>query len=123
MRAGLRPGFRYAPDYDMIMTSAERLVFLLQLGIYVSSLSTDPPVATNGGTVDLPAVENATNVNVFCEVTFNDSGNNVLVTTGWRLGLSAMTTQSIQFNEPDTNFVLENVTRSTNLTILSFTRA
>ena len=86
---------------------------------------TDPPVATNGGTVDLPAVENATNVSMFCELSFNDMGNIVLVDIFWRLGSGiGMTPQFILFGEPEySNFVLENVSRFTNLTILSFSRS
>ena len=96
------------------------LVFLLQIGIYASGLTTDPPVTTNGGTVDLPAVENATNVSVFCAVT----AFNTPVDTSWEFGSSSMTLQLIRFDEPEfSNFVLENVTRFTNLTIPSFTRA
>ena len=91
----------------------------------VSIPSTDPPVATNGETIDLPAVENATNVSVFCGVSFNNMGNSVPVATIWRLGSSVVTTlPTIQFSEPEySNFVLENVTRFTNLTILSFSRS
>ena len=98
------------------------LVFLLlgELGIYVSSLSTDSPVTTNGGTVDLPAVENAANVSVFCAVTFQG----IPVDSNWRLGSSGMSPQPIDFNQPQfSNFALGNVPRFTNLTILSFSRA
>ena len=93
-----------------------RFVFLLQLGIYVRSLFTDPPVATNGGSVDLPAVENATNVSVFCEVTFlNNSANSI-----WRLGSTTIAFGQLAFS----NFVLvENIPRRTNLTLLWFSRA
>ena len=96
------------------------LCFLLQLGelrIYVSSLSTDPSVITNGGTVDLPAVENAANVSVFCAVAFQG----IPVNTNWRLAPSGMIPQPINFSQP--HFALENATRFTNLTILSFGRA
>ena len=98
------------------------LVFLLlgELGIYVSSLSTDPSVTTNGGTVDLPAVENAANVSVFCAVTFQGTP----VDSNWRLGSSGMSSQPIDFGQPQfSNFALESVIRFTNLTILSFSRA
>ena len=97
------------------------LVFLLlgELRIYVSSLSTDPSVATNGGTVDLPAVENAANVSVFCAVTFQGTP----VDTRWRLGSGGISQQPIDFGQPQfSNFVRENVARFTNLTILSFNR-
>ena len=50
------------------------------------SPSTDPPVATNGGIVALPAVENATNVSVFCAVTFQGT----IAGTNWRLGTDSM---------------------------------
>ena len=101
----------------MKCASLFRSVLFLQLGIYASSLVTDPPVTTNGGTVDLPAVENATNVSVFCDVTFQGTP----VVTAWRMGLIGMTPQPIDFT--GSNFVLENVTRNNNLTILSFTRS
>ena len=82
--------------------------------------STDPPVATNGGIVALPAVENATNVSVFCAVTFQGTPAG----TNWRLGTDSMSTLPILFGEQDfSNFVVENVIRVTNLTILSFSRA
>ena len=77
---------------------------------------TDPPVATNGETVDLPAVENATNVSVFCEVMFQG----IIVNTNWRLGLGGISQQLIDFSQPQ--FALEDVARFTNLTILSFNR-
>ena len=104
----------------MKCASLLRSVLFFQLGIYASSLVTDPPVTTNGGTVDLPAVENATNVSVFCAVSFQGTP----VDTAWRMGLIGMTPQPIDFSDPQTsNFVLENVARRTNLTILSFTRS
>ena len=78
-------------------------ILFLQLGIYASSLFTDPPVTTSEETVDLPAVENATNVSVFCEVLFQGTP---LVTT-WRIGLIGMTPQPIIFGDPQfSNFVL-----------------
>ena len=77
--------------------------------------STDPPVTTNGGTVDLPAVENATNVSVFCELTS--------ISTVWQLGRNGMPQDLIDFDDPEfSNFKLENVPTYTNLTILSFTK-
>ena len=94
--------------------------FLLQLRFYASSLITDPPVTTNGGTVDLPAVENTANVSVFCALTFQGTP----VSTIWRLGSSGMSLQSIDFGQPQfSNFALENIARFTNITILSFSRA
>ena len=91
--------------------------FLLQLRFYASSLITDPPVTTNGGTVDLPAVENTANVSVFCALTFQGTPVNTI----WRLGSSGMSTQLIDFSQPQfSNFALENIA---NLTILSFSRA
>ena len=87
--------------------------------------STDPPVTTNGETVNLPAVENASNVSVFCAVT---AFQGIPVDTFWRLGslplgTGAMSPQPILFGQPQfSNFVYENVARFTNLTILSFSR-
>ena len=120
----LRLTLRYVTlQYDTMLSAMLILVFLLQLGelgIYVSSLSTDPSVTTNGGTVDLPAVENAANVSAFCAVAFQGAP----VDTIWRLGSSGMSTQPINFNQPQfSNFALENVPRFANLTILSFSRA
>ena len=80
--------------------------------------STDPPVATNGETIDLPAVENATNVSVFCKVMFQG----IIVDTRWRLGLGGISQQPIDFSSQP-QFALEDVARFTNLTILSFSRA
>ena len=100
-------------------------LLLLLSSLYYSckcqgTIPTDPPVAMNGGTVDLPAVENATNVSVFCEVMFQG----IIVDTNWRLGSSGVSPQPIDFGQPQfSNFVLENVARFTNLTILSFSRA
>ena len=101
----------------MKCASLLRSVLFLQLGIYANSIVTDPPLTTNGGTVDLPAVENATNVSVFCAVTFQGTP----VATDWLLASIGMTPQPISFT--DSNFVLENVTRNNNFTILSFTRS
>ena len=101
----------------MKCASLLRSVLFLQLGIYANSIVTDPPVTTNGGTVDLPAVENAINVSVFCNVTFQGTP----IVTGWRLLSIGMTPQPIGVQLP--NFVVENVARRTNLTILSFTRS
>ena len=78
---------------------------------------TDPPVAMNGGTVDLPAVENATNVSVFCAVMFQGSP----VTTIWRTRtITSMIVESISL--ASTDFVFENTSFYTNLTIVSFSR-
>ena len=108
----------------MACAALARFVYLLWLGIYVHGLFTDPPVPSNGGTVDLPAVENSTNVSVFCEVSFNNMGNNVLVSTIWRLGSGTETTKLIRYDQPEySNFYLEDAVRFTNFTILSFTRA
>ena len=87
----------------------------------VSAFSTDPP-AVNGGTVDLPAVENAANVPVFCEVTFS----NTPVTTVWFLKNGTMPRERIQFGQPQfANFmgVPGTPTVHTNITIVSFSRA
>ena len=90
-------------------------LFLLQFGNYVCGFFTDPPVASIGETVDLPAVENATNISVFCEVTFLTNSAN----TVWRLGSTTIAFGQEAFS----NFVLvENIPRRTNLTILSFSR-
>ena len=101
----------------MMTAALFRLVFSLQLGVYASSQTTDPPVATNGGTVDLPAVENATNVSVFCEVTFQGSP----VTTIWSTRtITSMMVEPIGLDSTD--FVFENTSIKTNLTIVSFNR-
>ena len=84
----------------------------------VTGFSTDPPVM-NGGTVDLPAVENATNVSVFCDVMFNDMS----VGTAWLLGPDKMSTDLLVFNQPTSNFAIEDTIMRKNLTILLFSRA
>ena len=101
------------------------LLFLLSALFYsctcqVTVPSTDPPVTTNGETVDLPAVENAANISVFCAVNFQ--GNSV--DTFWRLGASSMSLQLVEFGQPQfSNFALENAPGFTNLTIRLFSRA
>ena len=94
----------------------------LQFVFYgVSALSTDPP-ALNGGTVDLPAVENAANVPVFCAVTFD----NTPVSTIWYLKNGTMPRERIFFGQPQfANFmaVPGTPTVATNITIVSFSRA
>ena len=95
------------------------LLFLLSSLYYSCSCqvtipSTDPPVTTNGETVDLPAVENATNVCVFCEFS---------TATVWQLGRNGMPPDLIDFDDPEfSNFKLENISTYTNLTILLFTK-
>ena len=54
------------------------LGLVLQLGDYSTGLSTDPPTEIEGTAV-VAALENATNVSVFCAVTFQGAP----VHTGW----------------------------------------
>ena len=71
------------------------LVLALQFGDYVTGLSTDPPTE-NGGTAVVAALENATNVSVFCAVTFQGTP----VHTGWYLTEQGGTRQQILFGLP-----------------------
>ena len=92
------------------------LVLALQFGGHVNGFSTDPPTE-NGGTAVVAALENATNVSVYCEVTFEGT----TVNTGWYLTEKGGTRQQILFAQPSAaNFFTSGF--QSNLTILSFGR-
>ena len=97
------------------------LVLIAFASYCVTAFSTDPP-AVNGGTVDLPAVENAAHVPVFCAVTFD----NTPVNTAWYLKNGTMPRERILFGQPQfPNFVGVPGTPTvvSNITIASFSRA
>ena len=93
------------------------LVLALQFEGYVTGLSTDPPTE-NGGTAVVAALENATDVSIFCMVTENGSpGLSV-----WYFTEEGGTRQLLNFDQPDaSNFVATGSGRQ-NFTIRSFGR-
>ena len=93
------------------------LILAVQFGAHVSELSTDPPTE-NGGTTVVAALENATNVSVFCAVT--EFGNATL--TAWYLTEEGGTRQRIQFGQQCAANFLETGAGNANLTILLFGR-
>ena len=119
-----RGGARLASERYQIMDAEATLqwtVLIAFVSYYVSAFYTDPP-AVNGGTVDLPAVENAANVPVFCAVTFD----NTPVSTIWYLKNGTMPRERIFFGQPQfPNFVGVPGTPTvlSNITIVSFSRA
>ena len=76
-------------------------------------INTNPP-AENFGSAVVAALENASNVTVFCAVTFRDGGS--ARTSAWFITLKNSTRERILFDEP--NF--ETVYLQSNFTILSF---
>ena len=94
------------------------LVTALQFGEYVSGLSTDPPTE-NGGTAVVAALENATNVSVFCAVTFGGGSTAPRVKLWYITTIGGLTRELILTSVP--NFVFAGTHRE-NLTILSFGR-
>ena len=103
------------------MNTLQFATFITFVSYCVSALSTDP-IAVNGGTVDLPAVENAANVPVFCAVTFS----NTPVDTAWFLKNGTMPRERILFGQPQfVNFVAVPGTPTihTNITVVLFSRA
>ena len=92
-----------------------RFVTVLLLKQQVAGLSTDPFVE-NGGTVVLPAPENAANVSVFCQVSFQGTP----AVTNWFLTLNGGTRSEITAEGP--SFQLTGGSLHPNLTIVSFSR-
>ena len=86
-------------------------VFLLK---QVAGLLTDPFVE-NGGTVVLPAPENAANVSVFCQVSFQGTP----VVTQWFLTLNGGTRSEITTGP---SIRISGGSMRPNLTIVSFSR-
>ena len=93
------------------------LILALQFGGYITGLSTDPPTE-NGGTAVVAALENATNVSIFCTVTeFGSLGLSV-----WYLTEKGGTRQRIIFGQQSaSNFFTIGIGRQ-NFTILLFRR-
>ena len=90
------------------------IVTVLLLKQQVTGLSTDPFVE-NGGTVLLPAPENAANVSVFCQVSFQ--GTQAI--THWFLTLNGGTRSEVTSGP---SIQLTGGSHFTNLTIVSFSR-
>ena len=91
-----------------------RLMAVLLLKQQVTGLLTDPFVE-NRGTVVLPAKENAANVSVFCQVTFQGTP----AVTQWFLTLNGGTRSEVTSGS---SIQLTGGTRQRNLTIVSFSR-
>ena len=86
------------------------IVLLLAAGYAAGQINTNPP-AENFGSAVVTAPENASNVVVFCEVTFGDGGT--VRTSVWYLTLKNESRERIVFvNEPnfDTTSVQSNIT-------------
>ena len=92
-----------------------RLLTVLLLKQKVAGLSTDPFVE-NGGTVVLPAPENAANFSVFCQVSFQGTP----AVTQWHLTLNGGTRSAIMAGGP--SFQFAGGSQTNNLTIVSFSR-
>ena len=88
----------------------------LQFGDYVCGLSTDPPTV-NGGTAVVAALENATNVSVFCAVTIGGMPSLTL----WSITVEGGTIQRI-FGIPGVPNFFSTGSGRENLTIISFNR-
>ena len=92
-----------------------------------NGLRTNPSVAENFGNVTFVAPENASNVSVFCEVTFGD-GSGHLFTSVWFLTLNNGVRERINFNNGNSEIIgpQSNLTirvsglLQSNLTIVSF---
>ena len=91
-----------------------RLLTVLLLKQKVAGLSTDPFVE-NRGTVVLPAPENAANVSVFCQVSFQGTP----AVTQWFLTLNGGTRNAIMSGP---SIQLTGGSQTPNLTIVSFSR-
>ena len=91
------------------------LVLLLVGGHAIAQITTNPP-AVNFGSAVVSSPENASNVTVFCEVTFGDGGS--MFTTAWFLTLKSGSRERILFDEFEPNF--ETFGLQSNFTILSF---
>lgn len=93
---------------------------VLQFGEYVSGLSTDPPTE-NGRTSVVAALENATNVSIFCAVTFG-GGNSAPRLTVWFFTEIGGVTREAIFGIPGVPNFFSTGPRRENLTIESFGR-
>ena len=102
--------FAMDPNFSALV----RLMAVLLLKQQVTGLSTDPSVE-NGGTVVLPATENATNVFVFCQVSFQGTP----AVTQWFLTLNEGTRNTITSGP---SFEITGGSIQTNLTVVSFSR-
>ena len=100
-------------DQEMSTLWCVILVLLVAVGYVAGQINTNPP-AENFGSAVVAALENASNVTVFCAVTFRDGGS--ARTSAWFITLKNSTRERILFDEP--NF--ETVYLQSNFTILSF---
>ena len=115
MSAGYQCNLRIAMDPNfsaLVCPYGLMVVFLLKHQV-ADGLSTDPFV--ENGTVVLPAPENAANVSVFCQVSFQGTP----VVTQWFLTMNGGMRSAIT-TEP--SFQLTGGTLQPNLTIVSFSR-
>ena len=102
------------PNFSALVCLYGIMVVLLFKHQVADGLSTDPFVE-NGGTVVLPAPENAANVSVFCQVSFQGTP----IVTQWFLTMNGGTRSAIT-TEPSVQ--LTGGTLQPNLTIVSFSR-
>ena len=101
------------------------LSVILLIGESNGFIRTNPSVE-NFGNVTFVAPENASNVSVFCEVTFGDGGN--LFVSGWFLTLNNGVRERIPFSNgnaeiigPQSNLTIRVIgLLQSNLTIVSF---
>ena len=91
------------------------LVLLLAIN-YATSLNTNPP-AENFGSADVTAPENASNVTIFCEVTFGN-GNTDPRTSVWSLTTKTEPKRGIIFNS-ESNYNTDRALQS-NFIIVKF---
>ena len=103
------------PNFSALVCLYGLMAVLLLKQQVADGLSTDPFVE-NGGTVVLPAPENAPNVSVFCQVSFQGTP----VVTQWFLTMNGGTRNAISAGGP--SFQLTGGTLHPNLTIVSFSR-
>ena len=110
----------------MEMATAGLALFLIMVIGESNGLRTNPSVAKNFGNVSLVAPENASNVSVFCEVTFGDGGG--LFSSAWFLTLNNGVRERIIFNNGSSKIIglqsnltiLVSGVLQSNLTIVSF---
>ena len=103
------------PNFSALVRLYGLMTVLLLKHQVADGISTDPFVE-NGGTVVLPAPENAANVSIFCQVTFQG----ILAVSQWFLTTKGGTRSEILAGGP--SFRLTGGTQTPNLTIVSFSR-
>ena len=103
------------PKFSALVCLYGLMAVLLLKHQVADGISTDPFVE-NGGTVVLPAPENAANVSIFCQVSFQGTS----AITNWFLTLNGGTRSAITAEGP--SFQLTGGSLHPNLTIVSFSR-